>query len=388
MARSTIRRRQEAERQRIEAYEATLRRVSSAPRPAPDFENALRAAKRGFEAEIIRDAWTWRPQLKTRDAARLRLAAARHLFARYAVSAHLEAVWLDTEDLDREETMLRKRWYVVVAGGGSPYKAGAGEWLSRKEVHGFLNPPGALRFDEAFWAAIARTYTDDVGVSLRIARSKVARTPRSELAFWRDVARFFCANPATLEEIDDLCDYLADAYRRDRAFNLKGRTLVSLRRRMEEWHRDLAAIERIEAMRRRVAGRANPRGAIVPSQGGSWPGSLLADWEWQPSAKEAKARGERFVVRQLVKAEDLVLESRAMHHCVSSYAAKCMTGSASIWVLRRCALGKIERLLTIELDRNNRAVQVRGFANRLAQPDEMKILERWAKARGVMLLNR
>ncbi|WP_027051196.1 hypothetical protein [Mesorhizobium erdmanii] len=51
----------------------------------------------------------------------------------------------------------------------------------------------------------------------------------------------------------------------------------------------------------------------------------------------------------------------------------------------RTALGKIERLLTIELDPQNRAVQVRGFSNRLALPDERKIIERWAKARGVML---
>ena len=41
--------------------------------------------------------------------------------------------------------------------------------------------------------------------------------------------------------------------------------------------------------------------------------------------------------------------------------------------------------LTIELDAQNRTVQVRGFANRLAHADERKILERWAKARGVWL---
>ena len=384
MARSTIRRRQEAERQRVEAYEATLRRVSAVARPAPDFEMALREAKRGFEGKIIRDAWAWRPQLKTRDPARLRLAAARHLFARYPAPAHLEAVWLDTNGLSDDEIRLRKRWYVAVAGGGSLYKAGAAEWLSRKEVHWFLNPPGELGFEEAFWAAIARTYTDDPGVALRVARSKVGRTPRAELALWREVARFFCVNPARIEEIDDLCDYLADAYRRNRAYSLKGRTLLSLRRLMEQWHRDIAAIERIEAMRRRAAGR-NARAGGPASQGGAWPGSPLADWEWQPSEKEAACRNERFVVRQLKHAEDLVAESRAMHHCVSSYAAKCIAGNASIWVLRRCALGKVERLLTIELDPRHRAVQVRGFGNRIARPDEQKILARWAKTRGVML---
>ena len=32
-----------------------------------------------------------------------------------------------------------------------------------------------------------------------------------------------------------------------------------------------------------------------------------------------------------------------------------------------------------------RAVQVRGFANRLAHADERNVLERWARARGIAL---
>lgn len=74
-----------------------------------------------------------------------------------------------------------------------------------------------------------------------------------------------------------------------------------------------------------------------------------------------------------------------MHHCVSSYARKCMAGNASIFTLRRKALGTTDRLLTIELDPQHRAVQVRGFGNRLATPEEYKILQRWAKARGVTM---
>ena len=48
-----------------------------------------------------------------------------------------------------DEVRLRKRWYIVVACGRSLYKEGAGEWLTRKEVHRFLNPPGELGFDAA-----------------------------------------------------------------------------------------------------------------------------------------------------------------------------------------------------------------------------------------------
>ena len=381
MARSMIQRRQDAERERTEAFDTTLRRMVRRPRPTPDFHQALQEAERGFAAEVVRDPQSWRPQMKTRDVGRLRLAAARHLFSLYPVPEMLERVWIDDAGLADDEVQLRRCWYVVAARGGSLYKRGAGEWLTRKEVHAFLDPPAGLGFAEAFWHAIARSHTGDRGVAVGVARSKIARAPRGEIAFWREVARFFCAHPAPTETIDDLCDYLVECRRRDRGYRLEGRTPATLDRGMHEWHRDIAAIERIEAMRR----RAHARGASTAAGDASWTGSPLADWEWAPSAKDARAKGEHFVVRQLKQAEDLVSESRAMRHCVSAYAGRCIAGHSSIWSLRRCTKDRIDRLLTIELDDQCRAVQVRGVANRLAHADERQVLERWAKARAVAL---
>lgn len=382
MSRSMIKRRQEAERQRLAAYDATLKRVRRNPRPAPDIDNALAEAIRGFETAIVRCRETWRPKLKTRDVARLRLAAARHLFARFPVSASLERIWLDAGDLDADEVRLRRHWYVVAARGGSLYKEGAAGLLSRKEVHRFLNPPGDLSFEASFWQAIARTYTDDLGAALRIAHSKVARQPRDQIAFWREVVQFFCANPATREEIDDLCDFLVWKRDRDRDFSVKGRTPGSLARMMREWHQDVDAIARIAAAQRRAQGDGRFRPLLAE---GRWDGSSLADWAWKPASREAKARREEYVVRQLCTGAELVDETRAMHHCVWTYAGKCIAGQASIWSLVRRISGREQRLLTIELDRGNRAVQVRGFANRVATADEGQILARWASERGVAL---
>jgi len=388
MAHSLIQRRQEAERARVEAYEASLRRVSQPARPAPSFQTAIVEAKRGFEADILRDARAWRPQIKTRDVARLRLAAARYLFGRYTVAEHLEQIWIDCSGLAPDEIILRKRWYIVAAGGGSLHREGAGAWLSRKEVHAFLNPPPRLGFEAAIWQAIARSYSNDPAIVLRIARSRIAQTPRAELGFWREVVRFFCAHPTTVEEMDDLRDYLADCHRRNPEFGLKGRTLASLRRQMREWHRDLEAIRRIEVARRRAeAAQARARGQALarePAGDGSWPGAAIADWSWSPAAKDRSNREEHLVI-QLRTAADLVAETRAMHHCVASYAPKCIAGHASIWSLRRRAAGHTDRILTIELDRQCRAIQVRGFANRTPRTEERKLLERWAKARGIDL---
>ena len=126
---------------------------------------------------------------------------------------------------------------------------------------------------------------------------------------------------------------------------------------MEDWHRDAAAIARIEAARQRALMDARRRGERVDaSQGGRWKGAPLANWSWHPSEKDARGKREEFTVVQLLHAEDLVMESRAMQHCVWTYASKCISGRASIWSLRRNADGATKRLLTIELDAQNRTV--------------------------------
>ncbi|WP_063682355.1 PcfJ domain-containing protein [Bradyrhizobium stylosanthis] len=388
MAQSLIQRRREAERARVEAYEISLRHVSQRTRPPPDFETAIYEARRGFEADIVRDAEAWKPRMKTRDAARLRLAAARHLFARYPVAEHLEQVWIEGAGLGADEIRLRKRWYIAAAGGGPLYAVGAAEWLSRKEVHAFLNPLGNVSFEAAIWQAIARSYATDPAVAMRIARTRITQTPRAQHRFWREVARFFCAHPTTVEDMDDFHDYLADCHRRDPQYSLKGRSLISLGRQMREWHRDLDAIARIEAARRRAeAARNRARGlAGGPEQiEDRWLGAAIADWSWTKLSKD-RAKREEYVVLQLRTAADLVAETRGMRHCVATYATKCIAGHASIWSLRRRSAGSVQRLLTIELDPRSRAVQVRGFANRPPLAEEGKILERWAQARGIMLL--
>ena len=382
---SNIQRRQEAERQRIEAFEATLKHAGREKRPPPDFVRAVEEVRSGHRHPVLRDAECWCPQMKTRDPARLRLAAARHLFARYPVPNALEQIWIDEQGMDPCDVTLRKHWYVVAARGGSLYRETAGQWLSRKEVHAFLNASDQLGFEEAFSRAIACSYTDNAGLASRIARSKLAFRPLRELGFWREAARFFCANPTPLAEIDDLCDFLRDCLAGDAGYSLKGRSLGALRRRMHEWHRDLAAIERIERARRRVAYQHGAGWRAGEVDAGRWPGSPLEDWTWQPSEKGARANRESYAVKQLCTAVELVEETRAMRHCVSTYARYCIAGHASIWSLRRTTPAKTERLLTIELDQRNRAVQLRGFANRQPSPDEMAILSRWARARAIVL---
>ncbi len=369
-----------AERERIERCTALLRQSVRTPRPAPDFSRALEDAARGFAGHAIRDAAAWHPHMKTRDAARLRLGAARHLFARYPVASMLEHIWIDDTGLGPDEVWLRKRWYITVAGGGSLHKAGLCSMLSRKEVHAFLNPTPGLGFEGAFWEAIARSCTGDTAVALRIARSKIARMPRNEFDFWRSVARYFCTHMAPLQTMNDLCDYLADCRRQDSGFRIEGRSLRNLQRRMHEWHRDLATLQRIQALQRQYLDR---EGWASGSADAAWVGSCMGDWEWTPSPKEAEIPGESYLICQLKRAEDLVAEGRAMRHCVSTYASDCVQGQSSIWSLKRRVRDRFERLLTLELNASHQLVQVRGFANRSATEQEFLVLQRWMRDRNI-----
>ena len=182
MARSMIQLRQDAERQRIEAYQASLQRVSAAPRPAPDFERALDEARRGYAGVAIRDGPLWRPKLKTRDPARLRLAAARHLYALLSGSGRARAPsgWTASGLDARRRSRCARRWYIAAAGGESLYKAGASEWLSRKEVHCFLNVSGESRLPTRRSGSRSRGPTPAIrGLAARALRAPRSRARRA-----------------------------------------------------------------------------------------------------------------------------------------------------------------------------------------------------------------
>ncbi|RYG30675.1 MAG: hypothetical protein EON93_14360 [Burkholderiales bacterium] len=88
---------------------------------------------------------------------------------------------------------------------------------------------------------------------------------------------------------------------------------------------------------------------------------------------------ERWVIRQIRTGDELAEEGARMHHCVYSYKGSCMSGHSSIWTMRR----NNKRMLTIEMNNQADIVQIRGFGNRLATPEEMKMINQWAREAGV-----
>ncbi len=307
----------------------------------------------------LRAPETWRCGLRVRSPERRFLELVRFTFADYLIPGHLENAWTSAAGdewpavpgMERPDFRL---WSIVVGRGGSLYREAACQFMTKLETHHFAAAPAEISSTQrAFWYAFARTQTGDTDVALRVARTKLARFAVTS-EFWKDAARFFAQNPAATHEMNDLIDFLNAARFDDIEFTLKGRSLPALRRRMAQWHR----LQRAENSGIRWAGHARPNARYETCVGGQ-----RAIWRF----KQIRAGG------------GLVQEGERMAHCVASYQDECVSGRSSIWSLS-CEFpsGKIEKRLTIELDRYGAIVQCRGFANRLPGADEIEVMRRWA----------
>jgi hypothetical protein len=362
------------------ALAAVLRQHAGRPDAAvaetfADFSAERRRAVDAFSTHALRDPRDWRCRIKSRCGDRRFLDLVRFCFARYPVAPHLEKLWLaDIADdfvdrIDVLDARTRRRrdrpdlrgWYIVAAQGGSLYRAAARGTLTRLETHHFLNAPGEVdTAAHAFWYAFARAEVDDRAAALRIARSKLADFSAAS-TFWKEAARTFARHALSVSEIDDLVDFLRAAKTEDTNFSLKGRSLGSLRRRMDEWHRAL-----------------RKQRAIC---GGAWPGCPLPDVDYQTGGEQKRAIW-RF--HQIRTGNDLFREGQRMRHCVASYKQACLAGTISIWSLTcEFPLGVTNKGVTLEVRACGTIVQCRGFANRLPYANEAAMVKRWADDHGL-----
>jgi hypothetical protein len=366
-------RRREADRAlraELEAHARTEVRARGIEHPnefKPEYRDTLKVM-RGYALRAPED---WRCRIKTRDQDKRFIDLVRFAFGRYRVATHLENAWISyfTDDfVDRVTPMpearpnrTMQRWYLVVAQGGSLYKQYASPYLTKLETHHFLSAPEQVTTSqEALWYAVACAHGDRPDVARAISRSNLQAYSIAS-TWWKEVARFFAHEPITSHEMHDLIDFLRVAKTENPAFSLKGRSLASLQRRMEEWHRALR--------------KSNEIG------GGVWAGSLLPDVEYETGSEDKKAIW-RF--RQIRTGNELFREGQRMHHCVASYKHLCMTGTISIWSLTsEYPLGYVNRGVTMEVRKDGAIVQCRGFANRRPYGNEVAMVKRWADEYGL-----
>jgi hypothetical protein len=322
-----------------------------------------------FRGTHIRRAtdWTgtissWRPAVSS---------LAHHLVCKYEVPLFLASSWYATEDVDGDK---KRFWFVAHASGVSFRSLDLPIAMTRKMERVFIGSHDHLGID----CAIRRAELIALGAPAEFVQAVLSSRVGTDLTngmFWRTVWHFLIANAGDVDpaQIGPMIDFI-QAIRHDRvametpdgtveleppqpAFSMKGRSMRSMLRLMDEWHRSLG----------------------LGSSGLTWTPSSLKPMLIEESSQDVSVPPRRWQIIELTNSAQLQTEGSALRHCVASYAERCSRGTSRIWSLRFRRGEKNHHVLTIEVDPKRRAiVQARGSANRAPSGKPLQLLQDWA----------
>jgi hypothetical protein len=203
-------------------------------------------------------------------------------------------------------------------------------------------------------------------------------------AFWRTVMQFLVRfadriAPAAVAPIVDFIQFVrherVEVVTRDGVrlvdppepcFSIKGRSPASLQRLVDEWHR-------------RLGGQS--AGALV------WSRSRLRPLAFEDRSPDPDRPPVRWEIVELTSGADLRAEGTALHHCVATYARRCLWGISRIWSLRvTTGWSGWRSVATIEVDPRVRAiVQARGMRNQAPSARARELIFMWARRENLRL---
>ena len=315
----------------------------------------------------IRPLETWHVKRHNRDRQFTELV--RHLFATYDVPPFMDRVWFT-------ENEKYQNWYIHIGNGQNIRTApGIPISLTKKMAHHFAKAPKQYSVDEAIrWGQVHALGGDKRLMDALRGTRMLGNFKNDE--FWLNVIRFFIANPMLdANHVNPIIDYIWNQkFENQRVFvargvveehappqpnfSMKGRTVKTLLRQVNEWHRQL--------------GRATREGDF------QWMRSEIGEFHLREGS-EKKRNLKYWYIRELLSTEELNDEGRKMNHCVGSYVRSCYSGKKSIWTVESEDISGKRKVLTVEVSRpENRIRQVRGKRNRLPTLTEKFLLERWA----------
>jgi hypothetical protein len=307
-------------------------------------------------------------------------ALAQHLLARYAVPRFLASVWYGDGGWLAD---AKRRWFIAHAAGVPFRDLDLPIAMTRRMESIFLGSPDHVGVE----AALRRAELLSLGAKDELVEAVLATRLGRELAngeFWRTVMQFFVRfadriAPAAVAPIVDFIQFIRhervevvtpDGVRvvdpPEPCFSVKGRSPASLQRLVDEWHR-------------RLGGQS--AGALVWSRSRFRP---LAFEERSPDPDRPPVRWE---LVELTSGADLRAEGAALHHCVATYAQKCLWGLSRIWSLRvTSGWSGWRSVATIEVDPGGRAVvQARGMRNQAPSARARDLIFLWARRENLRL---
>lgn len=301
-----------------------------------------------------------------------------HLFVRYSVPRFLLRSVLTPEG---RELVLRepkakahqKQKRAVVEWERSLFYAAAQgqsvaklltDHLTKKEAHWFMQAPDEYSVAQnILWARLAAHGVNPDVARLLMTRVCTSETLRALGGRSTDLWRFFGHYGAQMTPTTQrhLIDFVI-AMSNQANFSFKGRTLRSMIKLSQEWHR---------------MNRWGSLGAFC-----RWP-SLFEPWEVRTTTMWVRAV-------ELVSNRDLHEETRRQMHCVFTYLSQCMRGEARIvrvsWLADTMTGYHEMTRVTVEVCVHTKTVvQALGRANRSLSDEERRVIRLWASANGLRI---
>ena len=301
----------------------------------------------------------WKPPVTTQSEPVI-VSLAKHLFEKYPVPKFMYKVWTDT---NKEHL----GWFFSLANGLNIRKLDLPLAYTKRMSHYFMQAPDNLSILQALRWGQVRGLGGDESLADNIIRGPLGTVFAND-DFWSGVIAFFARHPdLNYSMINPIIDYVRAkrfpnglSAKQNLNFSMKGKTLNSVLRGMEEWHRELR----------------NNRYLAMKSQKQciTWEGANLEDFRVEQKVSDKK---KIFRIVQLKNSWDLFEEGQILKHCVASYTHLCRKGSVSIWSLRVWEDQLFKPLVTIELNPQNQIVQARGKYNAMPSDLEHKIIQKW-----------
>lgn len=113
----------------------------------------------------------------------------------------------------------------------------------------------------------------------------------------------------------------------------------------------------------------------------SWKGTAHEPW----LSKDDK---QTFKIVQLTDSNQLIEEAIQLHHCVSTYAKACKKGKCAIWSLEETDEKGTTKMVTIELNKKQKIVQLKAKYNARPSSKNLSIIQKWAKREGIKIKKR
>jgi PcfJ-like protein len=359
----------------------TLLRTSERPRDCHTALNAGLHALALHHADWLRPVETWFPT--TEKVWPQFTALAHHFFARFPVPPFMTSVWFD---LPPGEVLPQHGWYKHLGLGQSIRTAGLPLRFTRAMAHVFVQAPHHYTATAALRWAQVHGLGGGEALARAVVGTRLGRVLENE-DFWESVLYFFINHPSLdLVQVGPIVDFLQHQRFEWREavspegvfgkqppphpdFSMKGRTVARAPegsgRLVKEWHQQLG------------------QDTHQPSL--SWRHSPFKDF-LLVEGSEDEGNMRVWTITELLTSQSLVIEGRALRHCVAIYGGRCARRQTAIWSMQVENKTGRRRLLTIEVDLPKRMIwQARGKSNRMPQPAEREVMDRWAAQQGLRI---